>query len=50
MQSYKHFTLVFLVFILCGIFSRYRDSKKDGEKITRNKTKTRWEDLMNIYL
>ncbi len=50
MQSYKHFTLVFLVFILCGIFSRYQDSKKDGEKVTRNKTKIRWEDLMNIYL
>lgn len=41
MQSYKHFTLVFLVFVLCGIFSRMK-AKEGEQKLVRNKTKVRW--------
>lgn len=43
MQSYKHFTLVFIIFILCGILSRFKDRNGNAEKITRNQTKTRME-------
>ena len=48
MQSYKHFTLVFCIFIICSLLSRNRGKGLNLKE--RNTVKMKEDNLFNIYL